>query len=316
MQLGVDYASIDGNSLPNFATAFSNGVRFAYIRRAYCYFDTAHRAHRCAFDTTYARDAEAARVAGLVVGAYLAPSFRAGAPSPAEQVANFEAAPGEVLPGDLPVALDVEFVGRGVQDTGLDARQCFQLVLEYVRELKKTHQTVAIYTSHVQWHDDNGLLGPDDPILDDVVLWQKTPYPHKAGTSYQGKASDYHEPHVGTVAWDPHDYWRVPRPWERNRPWLQQAEGDLVNVPGFDHTVDLNVFYPLSQGTVRPTDATRLAWLSRQLTRHGYQVPEPCNGLFSVHTRTALLTFQSKHGLSTDGVVGIRTYAALCGTAT
>lgn len=308
MQVGVDYASVDGNEPPDFERAKREaGLTFAYLRRSYSYL-TQHGSV-LAHDPVYERDAARARAAGLVVGAYLAASFAAEARSVAEQVANFEAAGGEILPGDLPVALDVEFSGRGVQDTGRSKREVFQLVLEFVRLLRAKHQTVAIYTSHVQWHDDNGLSGPDAHVLDDVVLWQKTPYPRRARLPYV--RSTWKLPHAGVSTSDPYDYWRVPIPWERNRPWLQQGEGDVTDFPGFSSTVDVDGFYPLSKTTARFADVNRIFWMQRQLIRLG-STSVVSMGLWSDATQAALISFQKQRGLVPDGIVGVRTYAALC----
>lgn len=308
MQVGVDYASVDGNEPPDFELAKrEGGLAFVYLRRSYSY--QTHCGGVLAHDPVYERDAARARAAGLVVGAYLAASFSAKAQSATEQVANFEVAGGEVLPGDLPVVLDVEFSGRGIQDTNLSKREVFQLVLEYVKLLRAKHQTVAIYTSHVQWHDDNGLSGPDSRDLDDVVLWQKTPYPRKARLPYL--RSTWKLPHAGVSTSDPYDYWRVPIPWERNRPWLQQGDGDVTDFPGFNHTVDVDGFYPLSKSTAGFADASRIFWMQRQLIRLGSASVVP-TGLWSDTTQTAIISFQKQRDLVPDGVVGVKTYAALC----
>lgn len=301
MQLGVDFASVDGNLEPDFLRAKCAGISFAYIRRSYCYYDTVHRACHLAHDDCYKDYAAKARAAGLVVGAYLFPSFALGAPTPAEQVANFLVAGGEVIQGkDLPVALDVEFTGNGIADTHQSKEKVFSLVLEFLRELKKTFPTRAIYSSHVQWHDTNGLRGPDSPELEGVQLWQKTPYRLKAGWPMDKQTPP--DPHVGLLKADPHDYFRVPLPWEKQGWFMQQYQGDAVGVPGFSHTVDINRFVPFKVDT---KSVTRREFL---IDRLDHLMPE--------HTDTpledVLRDFQRLNGLVPDAVVGVATFVALC----
>ena len=301
-QLGVDYASVDGNDEPDFVAARAGGVRFVYIRRSHCYRDNAHRAYRLAFDPCYARDAHRARAAGLTVGAYLFPSFAAGAPSPAEQVANFDAADGDILRGDLPTVLDVEFPGKGIVETGRIPADVFKDVLVFVGLLKK-RGPVAIYTSHVQWHDSNGLGGPDDPALRDVVLWVKTPYRRNAGEPVD--TASPREPHASGTD----DMWRLPRPWSTW--WVHQYQGDAIGVDGFSHTVDINRFVTLSASS---HDPDRIAWIQRRLAILGAPLVGPLSvsGVWDNDTEHAVRAYQTAHGLAVDGVVGVRSFAALC----
>lgn len=300
-QLGVDYASVDGNAPPDFAEARKAGLSFAYIRRSHAY--RTPRGCVLAADPCYARDAARARLAGLTVGAFLFPSFAVGAPSPAEQLANFESAGGDVLPGtDLPVALDVEMTGRGIQDTGRSKEEVFELVLEFLRLMRARYRTVAVYTSHVQWHDDNGLGGPSSPELDGVVLWIKTPYRLRAGQRVDSVM--YREPHFAMDRNDSGSYWRVPDPWHDQGWWIQQGQGDTVGFAGFSHTVDVDHFEPLSARSGGDNAMLRRCWVRAQLTGRGLDASD----LFA-----AVRQFQSSHGLVADGVVGVRTFAALCG---
>lgn len=301
MQLGVDFASVDGNKEPDFVLTHAAGIRFAYIRRSYCYYDPMHRAFRLAHDLCYARDAQRARDAGLTVGAYLFPSFAVGAPSPAEQVANFLAAGGDVISGkDLPVVLDVEFPGRGILDTKRLKTEVFTLVLEFIAELRKHFSAVGVYTSHGQWHDDNGLGGPNSKELEGVLLWQKTPYRLKAGNPQDKQTPP--DPHVGVLTTDPNDYWRVPLPWEEQGWFMQQCQGDAIGVAGFSHTVDINRFVPFAAGT---STKSRRSWLFNALNRAApFDLNAPLDAV--------LKDFQHSRGLVADGIVGVATFATLC----
>lgn len=299
-QIGLDYASPDNDAKPDTMAARAAGVRFVYMRRSHCYFDAVHKAFHLAHDHTYERDSAAWRSVGVVVGAYLFPSFKLGAPAVKEQVANFLAAGGDVLAGrDLPVALDVEFPGKGIADTGRSLVEVLPLVLEFVRELRKHFSAVAIYTSHVQWHDSNGLGGPDSPELDDVILWQKTPYRLQARQPLDTVPT--REPHFGAAAWDTHDYWKVPRPWTDQDLWIHQYQGDCLGFPGFDKTVDVNHFHDVSATT---GSLMQVKWLQRRLNLLQ-------TGWWDTRTGDAVRLFQSSRGLVADGVVGVATFSAL-----
>lgn len=299
-QIGLDMASIDANAKPDTLAARAAGVRFVYIRRSHCYFDAAHKAFHLAHDHTYERDSAAWRSVGVVVGAYLFPSFKLGAPTVKEQVANFLAAGGDVLVGrDLPVALDVEFPGKGIADTGRSQAEVFVLVLEFVRELRKHFTAVAIYTSHVQWHDTNGLGGPDSPELDGVILWQKTPYRLQSRQPLDTVPPK--DPHTFFLVTDPHSYWQIPRPWSNQGWWIQQYQGDCLGFAGFDKTVDVNRFCVTSSTS---TNSKNIEWIQKRL-----RVPQ--TRMWDTLTGDAVKLFQSSRGFVADGVVGVATFSAL-----
>lgn len=296
---GLDYASVDENPPPNDAVLASEGERFAIIRKGYGYWDPSHRAFRLAADPVYARDADHARAAGLVVGSYMFPIFHAGAPSAAEQVANFLAAEGAILKGiDLPPTVDVEFTGRGIQDTGMTQGQAYTFLLEVLSELKKALGVDAmIYTSHVEWCDTNGLGGPKDLGGHDCPLWVKIPY-HLAAQRAPDTAP-HAEPHLGFASWDKADLYRVPPPWEKSGWWVRQYQGDAVGLPGV-HQADLDDFHTTREGDEGP----HVMWLQRKLGL-------TADGQFGPKTADAVREFQKAHDVDVDGIVGVRTFAAL-----
>lgn len=311
-QLGIDYASVDGNSAPDFVKAKNAGVQFVIIRKSYILHDPAHRAWHLAADQAYARDVAHARAAGLTVGSYGFFAFDKGAPSAPDQVAALLHAAGDVVRGvDLPYCIDVEFPGRGIADTGRTQAEAFAFLLELVAEVRKqAGVSPLIYTSHVQWHDDNGLGGPDNAALDGCPLWVKTPYRLRAGQPLDAVAARL--PHVGSTPDDPNSYWRVPLPWERQWWWIQQCQGDAVGLPGFDATVDINHFHELSASST--SEAPRIRWLQRQLCVVGKPYSGPLNvtGIWDTDTEYALRAFQVAHGLPVTGLVNIATFASLC----
>lgn len=281
----LDYASEDGGNVPAVTAAKAAGVRSVIIRKSYCYFDTSHGAFRLAADTAYERDAQLWRDGGIIVGSYIAPSFHAGAPSPAEQVANWKVSAGEVHAGkDLPPAIDVEFVGSGVADTGLTQTACLALVEEYVQLLEQVAGcTPMIYTSHVMWCDSNGLGGPQSEIAGRCPLWQKTPY--RLGARMPLDQVNAAEPHIPAAGWDKNDYWRVPPPWVNCPPVLQQWQGDCLGFQGVNHTVDVGSWLPSGLN----------AYASHRLGS------DP----------GAVQKFQTSKGLADDGIIGPATFAAL-----
>jgi hypothetical protein len=292
--LGPDYARMDGNSAPDWTAAFKMGARFTFIRKGHCYFDDAHRAWRLAFDPTYARDCAAARAAGVVVGSYMLPRYGQGAPSPAEQVANFKAAPGDILRGkDLPPCLDVEFPG-GASSTGLTAQELLKLVEATVIELATQFKCRPIvYTSYNQMYD----LGlPKSDVLADCDLWLKTAYIHTAHAPVD--SPPHMLPHVGESEDDKRSYYQIPPSWDT---WMaDQYQGDAIGFGGFDHQVDVSRWNVVVVGDSHWTaDHTLIA------KRIG------SGALDAAALRRDLLAFQAAHGLEADAVVGPMTRAAM-----
>jgi hypothetical protein len=304
-QQGSDFASVDDDGKVDAAAEKRGGESFVIIRKSYGFYDPSHRAFRLAPDAAYAANAQAVRDAGIVLGSYLFPVIHAGAPSPAEQVANFVQAAGDIQPfKDLPPTLDVEFPGNGIADTGLTQGAAYTLVLSFVTELKKAFGVEPIvYTSHVEWCDTNGLGGPKDLGGHDCPLWIKIPYhlaAHRAPDT-----SPHTKPHVGSAPWDKADLFRIPPPWEKSGWWIRQFQGDAWGLPGI-HQADLDDFQLMLVDDMSASGDGRMQWVGRRL------------GLAPTATESeahdALLAFQAKHGLAADGEIGVATFAALAWT--
>lgn len=287
--LVIDIACMDcpqdahGNYVePDWRAARAAGVRGVYLRRSWTYFDHGHQAFRMCHDPV-ASWAGNARAAGLKVGFYLFPCFDRGAPSPTEQIWNFAGGPGVVVPGtDLPVCLDVEFPGSGIADTHLTQPAVLELVEQYVDGLTAMyHSAPAIYSSHVEVHDTNGLgLSPTAalPRLAACPLWQKTPYRVPAGQPLDQVQPA--APHDDYAVWDHADLWRTPSPWRGLGCFLQQFQGDVRGIPGV-HQADASYF----------------------------RVPEAwCRARLG---STTVLEFQAAHGLQADGIIGLMTFCAI-----
>jgi Glycosyl hydrolases family 25/Putative peptidoglycan binding domain len=302
---GDDFASVDENPTPDEGRMQSAGQRFVIIRKSYGFYDGGHKAFRLAPDGAYESNAAGVRSAGMVLGSYLFPVIHADAPSPAEQVANFVQAAGDIQPfKDLPPTLDVEFPGNGISDTGLTQGAAYSMILGFVTELKKAFGVEPIiYTSHVEWCDTNGLGGPADLGGHDCPLWIKIPYhlaAHRAPDTSPAIA-----PHVGASAWDRADLFRIPPPWEKSGWWIRQFQGDAWGLPGV-HQADLDDFQLLLVDSMSVAGDGRMQWVGRRLGL-GPNATEN-------EAHDALLAFQEKHGLAADGVVGPATFAALAWT--
>lgn len=308
-QRGLDYASVDGNVPPDFVAAKKAGADFVIIRKSFVLHDVTRGLWRVVADPHFARDATRAKSARLVVGAYGFFSFAKDAPSAAEQVGVLVAGQALVR-GDLPYCLDVEFPGKGVADTGRSQGAAFGFLLELVAELRRQSGTdPLIYTSHVQWHDSNGLGGPDHPDLDGCPLWIKTPYRLKEHQHLDPQAP--RPPHVDSIKNDPMDLWRVPTPWVRQGWWIQQYQGDAIGFPGFDKTVDVNLYQDVDATS---GDEQRIAWVQRRLCVLGAPYVGPLNatGVWDEDTERALRAFQTSHSLEPHGRVDVATFAFLC----
>lgn len=76
----------------------------------------------------------------------------------------------------------------------------------------------------------------------------------------------------------------APKAWHGQGPFVHQFQGDARQLPGFSATVDMNAFVP-------PLSPASRAWVDRRTD--------------DVHA------FQRDRGLVADGVVGVKTFAAL-----
>jgi hypothetical protein len=296
----VDYAYMDtGAERPDFKAIKAHGVRVVWIRKQVCYFDAKHQAWVIAADPCWERDSAAARAAGLIVGTYVFPGIGPGAPTPADQVAAAHAHGPPLIPGlDLPIGLDIEFPGNGIIETRMKQRDVGMVIESFVDEITTAFGCAPFaYTSHVQTFDSNGLGGvlAKSAALAKCHLWQKTPYrlgPHNPPDHVAAMP-----PHLDTVAWDEHDYWRIPAPWTFH--WLTQTQGDARAFPGILQC-DLgswNMLYPS-----KVTDP-RWQWIGEKLGWDFVFTPDALKAAFSA--------WQRDEGLVADGICGPASFVKL-----
>lgn len=279
--LGVDYASVDyeslGNVKPSFASAFAWGARFAILRTAF----TLNGAPET--DPTWERHSGDARAAGIQIAPYMILGWRA---DPVVQVEKLVAAYGEPAPGDLPPALDIEGVA------GVTPAQALAAIEAAVTALRAHYPTVMIYTSQTVWGEQ--LADQASAVCGACPLWLKVGYPWKTRNL----------PHPESIpAASPMP---VPVPWRTaGSPgaFVEQFQGDAIEVPGFRWAVDLNTFLPYAA----TSSDLRTAWVRGKLNAAGFPA-----GATDAALASAIRAFQTARKLTVDGIMGVMTWAALC----
>jgi GH25 family lysozyme M1 (1,4-beta-N-acetylmuramidase) len=285
--IGVDYASVDSNEHIDWGAAARAGVDFAIVRGAYGAW----------IDPTLKRDWNALAAAGLVRGAYLYLRCpRLGHPSPATPQAQALALvraiqeAGPRSPFDLPPTVDVEFPGNGRVETGLTAVQAVDWVMRAWRTLRDAFGVAPIvYTSARVWKEDLANL-PATELAESPAWLARYPFKTRIGAVTERGV-------VSQLAWPP-----VPPPWgDASNVWIHQYQGDALRAPGFGGTVDLNRFRSMARGAT----GDRVRWVQRRLGRSQ-------SGTFDADLDKVVRTFQRMSGLDQDGIIGPRTFAALC----
>jgi GH25 family lysozyme M1 (1,4-beta-N-acetylmuramidase) len=285
--IGVDYASIDGNHAPDWKLATSRGrLRFAICRGAWGTYK----------DPNLPRDRDAAEAAGVVFGAYLILRYHhlgQKAPQPEDQAEAFLEHYGPRRHGELPPGIDIEFPGRGISDTGMHRAAVVDWINRADKVLADAYGTRIPYTSARVMSEDLGNSGA--LALDEQPLWVKTPYAWRGG-------SPVHLEAAGALV--------LPPMWHGNA-WIRQFQGDAIGFPGFDHTVDVNEFLPMSIGE----HGDRVRWAQARLRAAtwlgGFAFATMVDGAFDDMMLAAVTDFQRARGLVDDGVIGPRTFALL-----
>ena len=282
---GVDYASVDGNNPPDWAAAKASGLTFVIARGAYGVYH----------DPIMPRDWDAIRRAGLVRGAYLFLRYMKDGVTPEDQVKAFEAAiPGGFASTDFAPALDVEFPG-GLAATGMTAAEAIAWTTRAWRAMVDTFGVAPmIYTSARVWAED--LHNPMIQELLESAPWLAKPWPWAVRSPARLRW-----PYTGGD-FDP----TVPPMWGRQNWWIHQYQGDALRCPGFTATVDLNRFHDLACGET----STRVTWMLRRLGPIERIDPMQA-ATFDAFTATRVREFQRAWHLVDDGIVGVRTFAAL-----
>lgn len=287
MLVGIDYASVDGNTPPDISrwkaacTQASSTGSFAILRGAW----------GTTLDRTFQRDARRFADAGVVHGAYLfLRNPQAGfSASPEDQVHAFADAVGPLTRHHMVPTVDVE---------DASATMTPQEEIDWVHRAW-LEMTVAygvppiIYTSDRVWREDLHNLPAGEMV--DSPLWLAKPWPWRVRQPAHLSSAPFD---AGKL--DP----PVPSPWGTGNWWIHQYQGDAYPVPGFSSTVDLSRFRVMRIGE----SGDRVAWVRRRMGAPGTSV-------FDSTMLADVRNFQSLNGLTVDGIIGPRTFAALCWSA-
>jgi len=286
MLFGLDCADVESGKKTNWAAAKAQGpISFAILRASY----------GTTPDVSFQASWAASKAVGLTRGAYLFLRFpRKGAaapPDPDVQAAAFCKIVGALGAGDLPATIDLEFPGNGIADTGMTARQALDWMRAAWKIVAATYQVAPIiYTSARVWHEDLADIAAAD--LADSPLWLARYFYASNTTAVRDAAA------LGSGHMDP----PTPPPWgDATNWWIHQYQGDAIGMPGFTATVDMNRFNTMLKGAM----GDRVRWVQRKL-----RAAE--TGVFDVALNAKLVAFQRAQGLAPDGIIGPRTFAALC----
>jgi lysozyme len=274
LELGIDYASVDGDRVPDLVAAKATGLRFAFIRG--CWAKWA--------DATFARDCAAIRAAGLVLGAYMGPAIGDAYPSPEEQVALLP----ELESGDFAPVLDVEFPAPGISATRLKPPQIAAWLARARAAIVTRYGCDPIVYSSARvldGDDTDGLAGAANDALRGCAPWLAR-YPFATRIPAQ----------LGAMATMP----AAPPAAALGPAWIRQPQGDALRFPGFSATVDLDVFF----GFGVCARGERVRWVQARI---GTDV----DGDFGAETELALQAWQGSHGLPMTGAVDVVTFARL-----
>lgn len=285
--LGVDLASVDGNKPIDWAKARMAGCRFAIIRAGFGSWT----------DPAFKAEADRARAVGIIVGAYLMPSYGKGV-SVATQVQAFKRAT-DLKPGDFPPALDVEFSG-GTAKTGRSRAELVSLVYDFVEAIRDEFGvSPLLYTSARVWDgEDADSLNADSLVLADDEWRDCVPWLARYPYNYRLPAvgDDASEKAVAEGLPMP----PVPKLWGYCR--IHQYQGDARGFGGAIGQCDMNRFFSMAQGSTGPG----VAWMQRRLG-----MAEGTPGVFDEVAGAAFEQFQCANSLTADRIMGPATFSHL-----
>lgn len=280
MIVGIDFASVDGNKLPDFAMAktmcasFGSRLAIAIFRGAW----------GTSPDPTCRREWQRAIDAGLIVGSYLYLRAPYGAfnSSPEDQADVLYDSTPKLGPGHLPPILDVE---ARWQSPAIELEWVHRA---WVRLKELFGAPPMIYTSARVWHEDLHDLPAGEMV--DSPLWLAKPWPKEIRTRPDLEGSIF-----ATGKLDP----VVPLPWGAGCWWMHQYQGDAIGLSGFPNTVDLSRFRSMKLGEQGP----RVEWASGRLGKKTM--------VFDARMRQAVIALQAEAGIAQDGVIGPVTFSHL-----
>jgi peptidoglycan hydrolase-like protein with peptidoglycan-binding domain len=286
--IGIDMASVSGNDAPDWRAAQKAGVGFAFLRASYAAYSNSKKRWSILPDPHFARDWKKIPV---TKGAFMFPEPRA-LEGPKEQVkvfVNSIKSQGGLERGvDFPPVLDIEFPG-GLRNR--TRKQMVQWMMDAVKGLQDAFDVNPIlYTSARVWDgEDTDALNADTLLemtatLKECPLWlARYPFAYNLAPKQP-----------------PDGYPPVPKLWGTGNVWFWQYQGNVKRMPGFTGLIDLDKFYPMKIGE----KGEKVKWVQTRIS------VKP-DGIFGPNTQKALINFQIRKGLATNGVVDLQTFAAL-----
>lgn len=291
--LGVDVPSVTKEKNIDWVKVRRAGYTFAILRAYGIHVDVA----------TYQRNLDAARKAGLIVGAYmyLYPASLMGAPQ--AQVAAFRKQAGALGRGFLLPALDIEYSTKkgsalsGRASWGITAAQGWSHILQAQAAIDDMYGRSQDYTSARVILDDLSNLPvekarPAQPPLNVPLKY------HPLWLADYTRALPLVPPHWQGID-RPDIVWRGLR-YSRRNFWIHQCEGDRLGIPGMVGSADVNRFYLMEPGEI----GERV-----KLVQHLLGLDE--TGVYDEAMRKAVAAYQRSQSLSDDAVIGPATASYL-----
>lgn len=276
-QIGIDFATIDGNKPINWPVFRAAGGRFAIVRAAQGIY----------MDRLFTVEAPRARGAGIVVGGYALWHPKTSATSQVNCWREAIALGGNDA-RDLNLMIDVEFPQSrgGITGTGYTRAELGKRLIDVIAEVDHVFGAPPILYSSarvlVGTDSDSITLSPTFQAALRECPLALARYPMRERTDALGN--------------DPDELARVDRldapPCPDAWGWwaIHQYQGDALNMDGATSTVDMDRFR-----IIRADGGPAHRWVQRRIGSHA----------------DAVQRFQSDRKLVADGVIGIQTFAAL-----
>jgi peptidoglycan hydrolase-like protein with peptidoglycan-binding domain len=281
--IGIDYASVDGNAVPDFAAAKRAGARFAIPRAIYGRPVTpgGKTPYR---DPVWVRDKGAISAAGLRKSAYLFLCYQkvgVYTPSPEDQAQAF------IDYVELDAAVDfVPFFDVEEATVAMSPDEMFLWTLRCARRLRDHYGAwPGMYSSARVWSENLKNHSPG-PLLN-CPLWLAKPWPWAIRTPVHLDGAPTYTP-ITIPEWG-------------NQWFNYQYQGDATRFPGFTATVDANRWRVFGEGA----RGRHVVWSQERLGI-------TADGIFGPITKAAVQDLQRKYGLAVDGIIGVDTFAPLC----